>query len=79
MAGVYRVSAGNAGGSRLIGSPIVYQQAIWSLGTTPGGELFTAECSLSGSSLSEGLAPEDALAEKLLARAGTKITSCSGY
>jgi hypothetical protein len=80
VAGVFRLSAGNAGsGSRIIESPVVYQRAIWSLGTTPGGELYAGECSLYGQPVFEGLDLEDALARRLLERADDLISGCADY
>lgn len=48
LAGIYRLSAGNAAGRRIVETPIVVQQAIWQLTTTPSGDLYAGECSLLG-------------------------------
>lgn len=80
IAGVYRLSAGNAGkGNRMIGSPVVYQQALWALETTPEGALYAGECSLTGGRMTQGLASESSLATRLVKRADTLISGCAEY
>jgi hypothetical protein len=81
-AGAFRLTAGNATSDRgrFISSPIIYQQAIWSLGTTPSGKLSAGECSLSGRNMiHQGLASEEGLAKKLIKGADDLISSCVEY
>jgi hypothetical protein len=79
LAGVYRLTAGNAGkGEQLISSPVVHQRAVWSLGTTPEGALYAGECSLSRR-MTQEFPPKEDLATELLERAGGLVIGCAEY
>lgn len=78
IAGIYRLTAGNAAeGRRMISSPIVEQPVIWALETTPEDVLYAEECSLERVAAStQGL--EDSVT-RLVKRADDLISACPGF
>lgn|GEM_PF-5070798 len=78
LAGIYRLSAGNAGGRRMISTSILFQQAIWQLTTTPSGDLYAGECTIPGGRVVQagGSFPT---ATKLAAYVDLVISGCDEY
>jgi hypothetical protein len=80
IAGVYRLSAGNAADRRMIVTPIVFQQAIWQLTTTPSGDLYAGACSVPGGRVVQSSGPEPfPSAAKLAANVDLVISGCAEY
>jgi hypothetical protein len=82
LAGLYRLNAGNAAqGSGIRPTPVVYQQAVWQLGTTPLGTLYAGECHLTRERLIEE--PPEAnhfpTAANLAKGVDYLISGCDGY
>lgn len=78
LAGVYRLTAGNAAVRREVSTTIVFQQAIWQLTTTPSGDLYAGECTIPGGRVVQagGSFPT---ATKLAAYVDLVISGCDEY
>ena len=78
LAGTYRLTAGNAAGRRLFQTPIIFQQAIWQLTTTPAGDLYAGECSLPGGKVVQAIGSFPPVT-KLAAIVDSVISGCDEY
>lgn len=78
LAGIYRLSAGNAAGRRIVETPIVFQQAIWQLTTTPSGDFYAGECSLPGGRVVQAIGSFPPVT-KLAANVDLVISGCDEY
>jgi hypothetical protein len=78
LAGIYRLTAGNAGHGGIVETPVVAQQAIWQLATTPSGDLYAGECSLPGGGAVQTFESFPSV-KKLAANADLVISGCDEY
>lgn len=78
LAGIYRLSAGNAASRRMVNTPIIFQQAIWQLTTTPAGDLYAGECSLPGGRVVQAIGSFPPVT-KLAANVDSVISGCDEY
>jgi hypothetical protein len=78
LAGIYRLSAGDAGSRRIIETPVVFQQAIWQLTTTPSGDLYAGECTIPGGRVVQAI-ESFPTASKRAAYVDVVISGCDEY
>ncbi|HYG96542.1 MAG TPA: hypothetical protein VD741_05480 [Solirubrobacterales bacterium] len=78
LAGIYRLTAGNAGRRREVATPILFQQAIWQLTTTPSGDLYAGACIIPGGRVVQAF-ESFPTARKLAAYVDLVISGCDEY